>query len=53
MDDPANILTFTTDHHFDLAKFNPEMKGYYTFVVTAINRYKKESVPVYGVTRRI
>jgi len=53
MEDPANILTFTTDAYLDLMKLNPDLKGYYTFVVTAINRYKKESVPVYGVTRKI
>jgi len=53
MEDPVNILTFTTDAYLDLMKLNPDMKGYYTFVVTAINRYKKESVPAYGVTRKI
>jgi uncharacterized lipoprotein YddW (UPF0748 family) len=53
MDDPANILTFTTSNFVDLWKIDPKMKGNYTFVVTALNRYKKESVPIYGVTRRM
>lgn len=53
MEDPAHILTFTTDNYVDLKKLIPGMKGYYTFVVTAINRYKKESIPLYGVTRKM
>lgn len=53
MNDPANILIRTTDSCINLREFEQKFKGNYTFVVTAINRYKHESVPTQGVTRRM
>jgi hypothetical protein len=53
MNDPANILTLTTETYLELNEYLPKLKGYYTFVVTSVNRYRKESNPVYAVTRRL
>lgn len=49
--DAANILTLTNDHVLNLKQF--DFKGYHTFVVTAVNRFRSESTPSYGVTRRL
>lgn len=51
LNDASNILQLTTDHVLNLKDF--DFRGYYTFVVTAVNRYRKESTPSYGVTRRL
>ena len=53
MNDPANILAFTTQNLFDLRRHDPKMKGYYTFVVTSVNRFKHESPATYAVTRKL
>ena len=53
MNNPASILTITRDNTVDLKKMKTEFKGYYTFVVTAVNRYRKESIPTYGISRRM
>ena len=53
MNNPVNIITRTTETCLDLTKLGQKFNGYYTFVVTAINRYKHESVPVYAVTRKL
>ncbi len=53
MNNPANILVRTTDNCIDLHDFNQKFKGHYAFVVTAVNRYKYESVPTEGVTRKL
>ena len=53
MNDPANILTLTTENYVELNELLPKLKGNYTFVVTTVNRYRKESKPAYAVTRRL
>ena len=53
LNDPANILMRTTENCIDLRELNHKFKGHNTFVVTSINRYKHESVPTSGVTRRL
>ena len=53
LNNPANILTLTTENCIDLREMEMRIKGHYTFVVTAINRYKHESVPTEGVSRRM
>lgn len=53
MNNPASILTISRDNIIDLKKMKTEFKGYYTFVVTAVNRYRKESIPTYGISRRM
>ncbi|GAB1415457.1 family 10 glycosylhydrolase [Paludibacter sp.] len=53
LQDASNILTLTKENYIDLNKYIHDLKGYYTFVVTAVNRYRKESEPKYGVTRKM
>ena len=53
MDNPANILCRTTDNCIDLNELGKRFKGTYTFVVTTVNKYKHESTPTYGVTRKL
>ncbi|MEI6555596.1 MAG: family 10 glycosylhydrolase [Paludibacter sp.] len=53
MEDPANIVARTTENCIDLKELDKKFGGIYTFVVTAVNRFKHESVPTYGVTRRL
>lgn len=53
MNHPENILTLTTENYLSLKNYAPQLRGNYTFVVTAVNRYKHESTPLYGVTRRL
>jgi hypothetical protein len=53
MNDPANIITRTTENCLNLRDTDHRFKGNYTFVVTSVNRYKHESVPTFGVTRRL
>ncbi len=50
LNDPKHILTVTTDNFI---KLNKKLKGYNTFVVTAVNRYKQESKPKKGVSRKL
>ena len=54
LNDPANILARTHDNYLDLTTvpgFDPS--GYHTFVVTSVNRYRRESVPTHAVTRKM
>lgn len=53
LNDPANILLRTTENCVDLRQLPNKFRGKYTFVVTAVNRYKYESIPTFGVTRRM
>lgn len=53
LNDPANIVLRTTENCVDLRELDKKFKGNYTFVVTAINRFKHESVPTQGVIRRM
>ncbi|HRU63751.1 MAG TPA: hypothetical protein P5236_04980, partial [Paludibacteraceae bacterium] len=53
LNDPANIIARTTDNCLDLRALNVHLKGHYTFVVTAINRFKQESIPTVAVTRKL
>lgn len=53
LNDPANILTRSTDNCINLRELNQKFRGNYTFVVTAVNRYKNESMPTQGVRRRM
>jgi len=53
LNDPANILVRTTENCVDLRELNQKFRGKFTFVVTAINRFKHESTPTFGVTRRL
>ncbi len=49
LNDPRNIVCRTTDTFLDVSKYKGVWKGYYTFVVTSINKYKCESIPTFGV----
>lgn len=51
LNDPANILTFSNENIINLNDY--KLSGYYTFVVTSINKYGKESRPVFGITRKL
>jgi len=51
--DPANIIARTSDSCLDLRNLNRRFHGTYSFVVTAVNRYKHESKPDYWVTRKL
>jgi hypothetical protein len=53
MNNPANILTLTRQNYLDIRKIMPQIHGYYSFVVTSVNRFREESTPVYGVTRKL
>jgi uncharacterized lipoprotein YddW (UPF0748 family) len=52
LENAANILTITPGNVINLNKIR-QFRGNYTFVVTAVNRYKEESIPQYAVTRRL
>ena len=53
LNDPENIMIRTTENCLDLRGLDEKFRGNYTFVVTAINRFKHESVATFGVTRRM
>jgi len=53
MNNPENILLRTTDNCINLRELEHKFRGNYAFVVTSINRYKHESIPTQGVTRRM
>lgn len=53
MNDPENIMLRTTENCVDLRELDKKFHGSYSFVVTAVNRYKHESVPTQGATRRM
>jgi hypothetical protein len=50
---PENIIARSIDNCIDLRRVNRKMHGNYTFVVTAINKFKHESIPTYSVTRKL
>ncbi len=52
LNDPSAIVARTTENCIDLRELK-KFKGNYTFVVTAINKYKHESIPTHGVTRKL
>ena len=53
LNNPSNIIVRTTENCIDLRELENKFKGNYSFVVTAVNRYKYESVPTHGVTRKM
>ncbi|OIP82207.1 MAG: hypothetical protein AUK44_08310 [Porphyromonadaceae bacterium CG2_30_38_12] len=53
MNNPANIIARSTENCLDLRLLNKKLRGNYTFVVTSTNQYKHESIPAFGVTRRL
>lgn len=53
MNNPENIVKLTTENCLDLRELETRFKGYYTFVVTAVNKFKHESQPTHGVTRKL
>ncbi|MDD3078954.1 MAG: family 10 glycosylhydrolase [Paludibacter sp.] len=53
LNDAENIVARTTDTCIDLRELDKRFKGNYTFVVTAVNRYKHESIPTMGVIRKL
>lgn len=53
INNPANIVARTTDNCLDLRELDKKFHGTYSFVVTAVNRYKHESIPTYCVTRKL
>jgi len=53
MNDPSSIVMRTIDNCIDLREIDHKFRGNFTFVVTAVNRYKHESVPTEGVSRRL
>ena len=53
MNNPENIVKLTTENCLDLRELETRFKGYYTFVVTAVNKFKHESRPTHGVTRKL
>ncbi len=53
MTNPENIVAITTDNCVDLRELDRKFKGKNAFVVTSINRYKQESIPTEGVTRKL
>lgn len=53
MNNPSAIIARTTENCIDLREINQKFKGNCTFVVTAINRFKHESIPTSGVTRKL
>ena len=53
MNDPANIVALTTEPCIDLRELDKKFKGRTTFVVTSVNRFKWESTPTHGVSRRL
>jgi uncharacterized lipoprotein YddW (UPF0748 family) len=53
MNNPANIIARTTENCIDLRTLPYKFKGNYTFVVTAVNRFRQESIPTLGITRKL
>jgi uncharacterized lipoprotein YddW (UPF0748 family) len=52
MNNPANILALTPENHLDLMHYPQIQNGIYTFVVTAVNRFRQESEPSIPVVKR-
>lgn len=53
MTNPENIVAITTDNCVDLRELERKFKGKNAFVVTSVNRFKQESIPTEGVTRKL
>ncbi len=53
LNDPSNIIVCTTENCIDLKDIDIKLKGTYTFVVTSVNKFRQESIPSYGITRKI
>ena len=53
LNNAENIIKLTTENCLDLRELETRFKGYYTFVVTAVNKFKHESQPTHGVTRKL
>lgn len=53
LNDPVNIIARTTENCIDLRTLPHKFKGNYTFVVTAVNRFRHESIPTQGITRKL
>jgi len=50
---PENIIAKTVDNALNLNNLQQQLKGRYTFVVTAVNRFRHESQPSVSITERI
>lgn len=48
---PANIVVTTTESCVDLKKLEKKLKGINCFTVTAVNKYREESIPAEEITR--
>jgi uncharacterized lipoprotein YddW (UPF0748 family) len=53
MNNPENIIAKTTENTLDLSKMSSKIKGRYTFVITAVNRYRFESQPSEIVSEKL
>lgn len=53
LNDATNIIARTTENCLDLRELEKKFKGYYTFTVTAINRFKHESMPTQAIIRKL
>ncbi|MGC3978298.1 MAG: family 10 glycosylhydrolase [Paludibacteraceae bacterium] len=53
LNNPENIVAITTENCVDLRELDRKFKGKCAFVVTAVNRFKHESIPTEGVTRKL
>jgi hypothetical protein len=51
INNPANILAITAENQLDLMNY-PLQDGIYTLIVTAVNRFRQESLPSFPVLRR-
>jgi len=51
MENPANILAITAENQLDLMNYQLQ-DGIYTLIVTAVNRFRQESLPSFPVLRR-
>ncbi len=52
INNPANILALTAENQLDLMNYPQLQNGIYTFVVTAVNRFRQESLPSLPVVKR-
>ncbi|HPH72842.1 MAG TPA: fibronectin type III domain-containing protein, partial [Paludibacteraceae bacterium] len=52
IEDAKNIVAITADNRLDITDFMKDKKGKYTFTVTAVNKYKHESVASKPLTKR-
>lgn len=52
IEDAKNIVAITANNCLDITDFMKDKKGKYTFTVTAVNKYKHESVASKPLTKR-